>query len=347
MRADETSRVQAISTDHSHPLIDNYGRPITYARVSITDFCNLRCVYCMAEEGIIRVPHSEILSLEEIARLVGILAKSGITKVRVTGGEPFIRRGVMELLQHIKHTPGINTLHITTNGVITARYLDDLAGIGISGINLSLDTLNRERFIQITRCNDFDPVMQTLHALKASDIRLKINTVVLDGLNTDDILPLSRLSKDAPIDVRFIEQMPFNGQATSPRDTRWDAARILRVLRSAYPEIRLMPSSSGSTAQMYTIPGHQGRVGIIAGFSRTFCHTCNRLRITAQGMLKTCLYDHGVCDLKTLLRSGASNKAIQYAIRKAVSQRTRDGKETHQHYRHSQPFVESMALIGG
>jgi len=301
----------------------------------------------MAEEGVIQVPHSEILSLEEIARLVGILAQLGITKVRITGGEPLIRRGVMELLQHIKHTPGINALHITTNGVITARYLDNLARIGISGINLSLDTLNRERFTQITRRNDFDSVMQTLHALRASDLALKINTVVLDGLNTDDILPLSRLSKDMPIDVRFIEEMPFNGQAISLRDTHWDAARILSVLKSAYPEIHPIPSSSGSTAQMYAIPGHRGHVGIIAGFSRTFCHTCNRLRITAQGMLKTCLYDHGVCDIKTLLRSGASDETIQHAIRRAVNQRTRDGKESHQHYRHFQPFVESMALIGG
>jgi cyclic pyranopterin phosphate synthase len=189
--------------------------------------------------------------------------------------------------------------------------------------------------------------MQTLHALKASDIRLKINTVVLDRLNTDDILPLSQLSKDTPIDVRFIEEMPFNGQATSPRDTRWDAARILSVLRSAYPEIHPVPSSSGSTAQIYTIPGHQGRVGIIAGFSRTFCHTCNRLRITAQGMLKTCLYDQGVCDLKALLRSGAHDAAIQNAIAQAVRQRARDGRAAYQRYRHPHSAPESMAVIGG
>ncbi|MFC1843778.1 GTP 3',8-cyclase MoaA, partial [Thermodesulfobacteriota bacterium] len=198
-------------------LIDNHNRPITYLRLAITDRCNLRCRYCRPEEGVPFIPHGEILRFEEMERLVGIFCSLGINKVRVTGGEPFSRRGCLPFLTRLRKTDGVQYLHITTNGVKTPRYLDELSAIGIDGINLSLDTLDHKRFLEITRRDYLEAVLQSVHGILERDIPLKINAVVLRDTTDEEIVQLSQLARDFPITLRFIEKMPFSGTVRSEK----------------------------------------------------------------------------------------------------------------------------------
>jgi molybdenum cofactor biosynthesis protein A len=323
------------------PLVDNHGRPVTYLRLSVTDRCNLRCAYCMPAQGIEFVPRAEILSWEEEARLVRICTRLGVRKVRVTGGEPFVRRGLLPFLRTLRAVDGLETLAITTNGVGVASRVAELAAIGVDSVNLSVDTLDRARFRAIAGADALDAVLATLDALLATPIRVKINTVVAPGRNDDEIPALSGLARDRPLDVRFIEPMDFVGGA----DTAvWTADRILSRLRIAYPGITPLPET-GATARLYTVPGFAGRVGIIAGHSREFCATCNRLRLTARGALKNCLYGDGVLDLKALVRGGASDDQIATALVEVVGRRQRDGYEAHAGRLTLRG--ESMSAIGG
>jgi cyclic pyranopterin phosphate synthase len=326
-------------------LIDNHGRVINYLRLAVTDRCNLRCTYCMPAEGIQYVPKEELLRYEEIVRLVGLLAKMGISKIRITGGEPFVRRDIMELFRSLSAIEGIQQIHLTTNGTLTAPHLPTLKALGIHSVNLSLDALDRQRFLEITRRDCFDQVMDTFQQLLQLGIPVKINTVVMAGRNEADIIPLAMLTRKYPVSVRFIEEMPFNGSGKQA-SIEWNHLRILEHLRAHFPHIRKVPDPPFSTSANYEIPGHQGQVGIIAAFSRTFCGTCNRLRLTAQGVLKTCLYDRGVFNLRELLRNGATDEQIATAIREAVGNRARNGFEAEAR-RNGLPVHESMATIGG
>ncbi|MDX1478101.1 MAG: GTP 3',8-cyclase MoaA [Saprospiraceae bacterium] len=327
-------------------LYDNHGRRINYLRLAVTDRCNLRCFYCMPEEGIDYVPRTELLTYEEMLRLVRLLADHGVTKIRITGGEPFVRKGMMSFLGQLVGIPGIRDVHITTNGSYTADVVGDLKQLGIASVNLSLDTLDKERFLAITRRDLFDNVMQTFDRLVASGIPTKINTVVMSGHNTQDIVPLVGLTRDLPIGVRFIEEMPFNGSGAREVGIPWDHRRILEEIRSAYPTIEKIPDPQFSTSANYRIPGFKGTVGIIAAFSRTFCGTCNRLRVTPQGVLKTCLYDGGIFNIKDLMRQGATDSQVVQALTDALSNRARDGWEAEQRQR-QRPVSESMSTIGG
>src|SRR5882762_5288670 len=202
-------------------LFDNHQRPINYLRLSVTDRCNLRCFYCMPEEGIKYLPRKELLTFEEIERLVTLLAQMGITKIRLTGGEPFVRTDLMELIRTIVKIKGIHDVHITTNGILTAPHVAELKSLGIASMNLSLDTLNRERFKMITRRDEFEKTWETFHLLLKHEIPVKINTVVMEGKNADDILEIVRLTKDQDVSVRFIEEMPFNGEGSHYSILRW------------------------------------------------------------------------------------------------------------------------------
>jgi GTP 3',8-cyclase len=326
---------------------DNHGRPLNYLRLAITDRCNLRCSYCMPEEGIHYLPKKELLSFEEIERLVRILAKLGISKIRLTGGEPFVRTDLMQLVHRIVGVPGIRDLHLTTNGVLTAPHIRDLKSVGIASVNLSLDTLSRERFKTITRRDQFDAVMNTFDALIAHQIPVKINAVVMEGKNIDDIIPLAELARDYPVDVRFIEEMPFNGEGIHYPKLSWTYHKILNHILLHYPSMVKVQDPEFSTACHYEIPGHKGKIGIIAAFSRTFCGTCNRIRVTAQGMLKTCLYDDGVFNLKSLLRSTDDDEQVREKLIAAFMSRSVDGFEAEQKRRNHDPVKESMSTIGG
>lgn len=327
-------------------LFDNHQRPLSYVRLAVTDRCNLRCFYCMPEEGIRYVAKKELLSFEEIERLVRLLASMGISKVRLTGGEPFVRNDLMKLLRTLVGIAGVEQVHLTTNGVLTAPHVPELKQLGIRSVNLSLDTLDRKRFHEITRRDEFDRVWNSFEALLQHEIPVKINAVVMDGKNTEDIIPLAALTRDLPISVRFIEEMPFNGEGQHYPVLHWTHSRILSELKTVYPSIERRADPPHATAMHYQVPGHSGDIGIIAAFSRTFCGTCNRIRVTAQGELKTCLYDHGVLNLRDVVRSGAGDEVLRAALLEAFSNRPKDGFEAEANRSHPD-IVESMSTIGG
>lgn len=327
-------------------LYDNHGRHVNYLRLAVTDRCNLRCFYCMPEEGIDYVPKEALMSYEEMLRIVRLLAGMGIEKVRITGGEPFVRKDMMDFLRALSQMAGLRQINITTNGTLTAPLVPELKKMGIRSVNLSIDTLDKERFFQITRRDEFGKVMQTLEALLKHGISTKINAVVMEGKNEADLLPLAMLTKDSPVDVRYIEEMPFNGEGAHYQKLWWDHRRILEKLKEHFPSIEKLPDPPASTSSNYKIPGHQGTVGIIAAYSRTFCGTCNRLRLTPQGQLKTCLYDRGVFNIKDLMREGASDEQVRTAFLDALGNRAKDGFEAEKR-RFQFPVSESMATIGG
>ncbi len=323
-------------------LKDNHGRNINYLRLAVTDRCNLRCFYCMPEHGIDWLSRSDLMTYEELLRVCSLLVQNGISKIRITGGEPFVRKDIMSLLTSLSALNGLQELTITTNGVLTASHVSDLRKIGIRSVNLSIDTLDRDRFFAITRRDELPAVLHTMDELLRHGMDVKLNAVVMNGRNTDDIIPLVALTKTVPVSVRFIEEMPFNGSGTIQQAPTWDHVKILETIRDAYPDIRKIPDPPYSTSYNYSIPGHRGSVGIIAAYTRSFCGTCNRIRITPQGMLKTCLYDNGVLNIRDLMRQGVADAAIVTAFEHAINTRARDGHEAEKHAVH-----ESMAAIGG
>ena len=325
-------------------IYDNHNRPITYLRLAVTDRCNLRCFYCMPEEGIKYLPKHQVLTYEEMERLVRVLAGLGVNKVRITGGEPFVRTGLMDFMHRLANIDGLTDISLTTNGVLTGPHVTHLAALGVRAVNLSLDTLNRERFKKITRRDELPAVLKTLDALLLAGIQTKINAVVMDGQNTQDIVPLTELTRDLPVDVRFIEEMPFNGEGSHYPILRWTHQRIVDEIRAHFPTLEKLPDPPFSTSANYQIPGHRGTIGVIAAFSRTFCGTCNRIRLTAQGTLKTCLYDDGVLDVRALLRAGATDDDLTAAFLRAFAHRPLNGFEAEQN---RSTVTESMATIGG
>lgn len=328
-------------------LYDNHGRLINYVRLAVTDRCNLRCFYCMPEEGIKYVPKSDLLNYEEMLRLMQVLANLGIEKVRITGGEPFVRKDMMDFLRALRQIEGIRKINITTNGTLTAPLIPELKQLGIDSVNLSLDCLDRERFFQITRRDEFDTVMETFHLLIKHDIPTKINAVVMDGKNIEDLVPMVELTKQYPVSVRFIEEMPFNGEGSHYPVLVWNHKTILDYLKTYFPAIYKIPDPPHSTSYNYQIPGHQGTIGIIAAYTRTFCGTCNRIRITPQGGLKTCLYDSGIFNVRDLMRAGASDAELETAFVEAIGNRAKDGWEAEKNRQFGLPVSESMSTIGG
>ena len=295
----------------------------------------------MPEDGIDWLSRKELMSYEEMLRICTLLVKMGIEKIRITGGEPFVRKDLMPFLADLSKLNGLKELTLTTNGVLTAPLVPELKKLGIRSVNLSLDTIDRNRFFAITRRDELPQVLETMDQLLRHDIQVKLNAVVMEGKNTEDILPLVALTKNLPVSVRFIEEMPFNGTGTYHPMT-WDYVRILQTIKDKYPGIQKIADPAFSTSYNYHIPGHKGDVGIIAAYTRSFCGTCNRFRITPQGMLKTCLYDNGVLNIKDLVRERQSDEAIETTLLNAINHRAKDGFEAEKNSVH-----ESMAAIGG
>ncbi len=328
-------------------LIDNHGRTVNYLRLAVTDRCNLRCFYCMPEQGNDWLSRNELMSYEEMLRICSLMVSMGVEKIRITGGEPFVRKDIMRFLAALSKLSGLKQINITTNGVLTAPLVPDLKKLGIRSVNLSIDTLDRNRFFTITRRDELPNVLETLDQLLIHNIETKLNAVVMDGKNTQDILPLVELTKELPISVRFIEEMPFNGGENHYSTLRWDHIRIHKTIKEKYPDLIKIPDPPYSTSYNYQIPGHKGNVGIIAAYSRTFCGTCNRIRLTPQGMLNTCLYDGGVLNLKDLMRKGLSDQEVADYLLNALNHRAKDGFEAEQLRKEKGPVHESMATIGG
>jgi cyclic pyranopterin phosphate synthase len=296
----------------------------------------------MPEEGISYVPRKHLMTYEELLATTRLLAGMGIEKVRITGGEPFVRKDLICLLEELTGVAGINQVAITTNGVLLKPYLSRLEAMGIRDINLSLDALDRNRFHQITRRDYFEKVWDVLQSLLAMNFRVKINGVVIDGQNSDDILPMVELTRDAPVSVRFIEEMPFNGEGSHYPVLRWNHQRILDHIKQSFDDINMISNPSDATAQLYQIPGFTGTIGIIAAFSRTFCGTCNRIRLSANGDLRTCLYGQPKLNVRDLLRQGTDEATLKHVFSEAFKHRARDGFEAEQ-----EEIRTSMSVIGG
>ena len=325
-------------------LFDNHGREMSYLRLAVTDRCNLRCTYCMPAEGIAYLPEKKLLSWEEMLRIVHVLNQLGIRKVRITGGEPFVRPGLMDFLQELAKIENLE-ICLTTNGVLLENHLDSLLNLGIKNVNLSLDSLDSERFFKITRRNDFDQVYRNLMRMIEANFIVKLNAVVMHGMNETDILPLVNFTEKHPVSVRFIEEMPFNGSGLVEEKLFWDYRRILSHIKTEFPHIEEVPMAYGETSKNYHVPGFMGDVGIIAAFSRTFCGSCNRIRVTSLGQVKTCLYDDGVFDLKDYLRLGVSDEDLKNTMIKIFGERPKDGFEAENNRKGV--INESMTSIGG
>ncbi len=306
-------------------LVDKYGRQLNYLRLSVTDRCNFRCYYCMPEEGINFASRKDLMSFDEMYQLSSIFCNLGISKIRITGGEPFVRNGIMHFLKKLSEINNLQEITVTSNGTLSTQYQAGLLQMGIRKINISLDSLSRERFQQITRRDNFEGVYAGILKLLDDGFDVKLNCVVAENKNIQDIVPFIELTKHHALSVRFLEEMPFNGSDGSQVLSEWDYKRIYKHIENYYPEINRLISDANSTSVNYKISGYQGSFGIIPSFSRTFCGTCNRIRLSATGELRTCLYGPPVANLRDLLRQGASVYDVEQEILYAVSQRERDG----------------------
>lgn len=328
----------------NYSLTDQHGREIHYLRLSVTDRCNFRCQYCMPEEGMEFASSDELLSFDELFRISQIFCGLGITKIRITGGEPLVRKGVVPFMEKIRPLDGLKELTMTTNATLLAKHMKELTGMGIHAVNVSLDSLDAERFYNITRRDQFNTVYQAVMALLQSGIKVKINCVMMEGKNEADLIPFVEFTREHPVAVRFLEEMPFNGSHSFDA-IKWNYREIYNFIHRHYPSIEKLPVTPASTSVNYRIPGYKGTFGIIASFSRTFCGSCDRIRLSAKGDLRTCLYGPPTVNLRDLIRMGVSNDYLETAIVSAVHMREKDGRAAEA--LNKQAMVESMSVLGG
>lgn len=297
--------------------VDPYQRRIDYLRLSVTDRCNLRCRYCMPAEGVSKLDHDEVLRYEEILRIARISVRMGISKIRITGGEPLVRKDILYLCASIARIQGLKSLSLTTNGVLLPAFAKTLFAGGLTRINISLDTLTPSRYAAITRVDAFEEVWKgILVAMEAGFSPVKLNAVILRGINDDEIEHLARLTLRYPFHVRFIELMPFELHVQDHQFVSSD--EILARLSTMGPLLPVPGPEGNGPARHYTLAGALGTIGLISPISHHFCATCNRLRLTADGKLRTCLFSSDESDVKSLLRGGASDDEIMESVRRAV-----------------------------
>jgi cyclic pyranopterin phosphate synthase len=297
-------------------LVDAFGRKVDYLRLSVTDRCNLRCVYCMPPEGIPLKPTAEILTYDELLRIARVAASLGVRKVRVTGGEPLVRGGIVEFVRDLARIPGIEDLAMTTNGIGLSELAAPLKAAGLHRVNVSLDTIRRDRFAEITRRDRLPEVLAGIDAaIRAGLSPVKINVVLLHGLLPGEVDDFLAMARDTPVTVRFIERMPI-GCSPSEGYVSADGVRA-RIL--ALPGAAEATGGRPAAAHDYEIPGFAGRIGLISPVSRKFCSDCNRLRVTAVGRLRNCLFTRETLDLRSLMRNGGDDDAVADMIRKAVA----------------------------
>ncbi|ASQ91395.1 GTP 3',8-cyclase MoaA [Prosthecochloris sp. GSB1] len=323
-------------------LADRFGRSVDYVRVAVTSRCNLRCVYCLREEHPQPGGRGEELRFGEIVRILDVLAGLGVRKVRFTGGEPLLRSDIVDLVGAAKGMTGVETVSLTTNGVLLDRYLDELLAAGLDGVNVSLDTFDRERYRRITRRDLFPRVEANLsRLLEINGLNVKINALVLRGINTDELRRFVELTRHCAVTVRFMELMPFDDHQIWRTGKFMGADKILESLKALYPEIEQL---RGSSTEFFSFspPGYAGRISIIPAFTRNFCSTCTRLRITSSGRALNCLYSRNGTDLIAVLRNGAENREIEELLRKTIDVKPRDGREAG-----GESPRTSMSEIGG
>jgi len=329
----------------SYQLTDSFGRTINNLRVSVTDQCNFRCIYCMPEEGMIFQPRDEILTFEEITRFVGIAADLGISKLRLTGGEPTVRKDLPVLVRMLSEIPGVRDMAMTTNGFLLRKMSRDLHEAGLPRINVSLDTLDQEKFKEMTRRDVLHKVLDGLEeAIGYFQLPIKINVVAMKGYTEDELLDFAKLARTGPYQVRFIEFMPLDADRSWTRDQVLDGAEIIERISAQWPLDAVKRPDQREPADLFRFRDGKGEIGLIASVSEPFCGSCNRIRITADGKLRTCLFSINETDIKALLRGGASDAEIAETVIEAV------GNKEPGHHINEPDFVQperTMSSIGG
>jgi len=326
------------------PLQDRFQRTINYLRISVTDRCNLRCQYCMPEEGIPLIGHEDILRYEEILRLVKVYSQAGISKVRITGGEPLIRKGIVDFVASLAELPGIKDLSMTTNGVLLRKFARPLKDAGLKRINISLDTLQPEKFKLITRRDKFQEVWSGIEeALTVGLSPVKLNVVTINGTNHDEVKDFAQITQQLPLTVRFIEYMPA-GKDQWNLDFVLTTAEIIKEIQRIGELIAVKEDSDLGPAVRYRFQKGQGEIGFISSVSSHFCDRCNRIRLTADGHIRTCLFSDAEIDLKPLLRNGCSDDKLLEMLRKALAEKP---KQHHIDTIRFKKCQRTMSAIGG
>ncbi len=303
-------------------LIDTFGRVHDSLRISVTDRCNIRCFYCMPDGGVTFQPRAEILSYEELERVVRVAVAHGVDKVRITGGEPLLRRDLSVLVAGLAAVPGVRDLALTTNAVLLARDAQALHDAGLRRLNIHLDTLDRARFLQMTRRDDLARVLEGIEAARSLGFSLKLNAVAVRDLNEPDILPIARFCRENGIEARFIEFMPLDGQGLWDRSKVMSADEMRHVISAGIaPLIEVPGDDPRAPATEYTYADTGARLGVIASVTKPFCLNCNRLRLTADGKLRYCLFAIEETDIKPLLRGGGSDGEIADALHLTTRQK--------------------------
>lgn len=308
------------------PLQDRFGRTFDYVRIAVTEKCNLRCTYCMPEEGVNFQGKEKILEGEEMLRIIGVLARMGVKKVRFTGGEPLVRKDIVDLVKGSVATPGVKAVHLTTNGLLFDRYAQRLRDAGLTGVNISLDTLDADKFVRITRREGVEKVLDSIKlALDMGFPRVKVNVVLMRGFNEDELRDFTELARENPLTVRFIEFMPFDGHQIWETGGHFASAEsLVKQIEGFYPGIQPAPGTR-TEHHIFQGPGHKGKIAVIPAFTRSMCGNCSRIRVTADGNIRNCLYSDKEYSLRELIRSGCSDDEIVDVFRKAFAEKEKDG----------------------
>ena len=324
---------------------DSFNREIDYLRISVTDRCNLRCLYCMPEDGVVRLRHEEILRYEEIIRIAGIAAGIGVRKIRLTGGEPLVRPGIAGLVEKLSAIDGIEDISLTTNGILLADQAEKLAAAGLRRVNISLDTLDPDKYRRITRNGDLERVFEGLEAaISAGLMPVKINVVAIRGFNDDEILPMAEWALENKLNLRFIEFMPVNDSAFPFGSGFYSSDEIREVLFGRFPDLGPDIIEGSGPAVCWSIPGVCGSLGVIEAVSHQFCGSCNRLRLTSDGKLRPCLFSERELDLVSVLRAGGpDDEPVKNVLREAI----RLKPESHNGFQSGAEEGRYMHEIGG
>ncbi len=325
-------------------IVDSYNRYINYLRISVTDRCNLQCIYCKPPSELNGLKHSDILTYEEILKIAKISLSIGIKKIRITGGEPLLRKGIISFISELSKLPGLEDLSITTNGILLKDYAADLFKAGVKRINVSLDSLNFNKYYKITGGDYLFRVLDGLEeAERVGFYPIKINVVVIKGINDDEIIDFALLTKGNPYHIRFIEFMPFNSNMEWKREYCISASEIFEIIDS-FQRLQSMPFSPGETAKRYKFEDGLGEIGLISPVSDHFCSSCNRIRLTADGKIRTCLFSDNEIDIKFLMSQNIKNEDLERSLKIAIK------KKPEKHHLNDGLFkkcTRGMSLIGG
>ena len=326
------------------PINDRFGRTFNYLRLALNEQCNLRCIYCMPEEGINFRSEDKLLTTKEIIRLIKTISKMGVSKIRFTGGEPLLRKDLLKLVQFAKEVPGIESVHLTTNGLLLSKHIQELERAGLSGINISLDTLNSEKFKIITRRDGLNLVLNSLNKAMQSSIQsIKLNVVAMRDFNDDELMDFVRLTKENDITVRFVELMPFDSHQIWKTGKFYGADHILADIKNQVSELKPIDGSR-TEHHIFRVDDYKGKVAVIPAYSRSLCGACNRIRITADGKLLNCLYSQNETNLRDAMRKGISDMESGEMIRGTMKNKLEDGWEAQNQGSDNR---ESMTQIGG